>query len=286
MTTRVERLAGLERLEATTEVLRRIRTTDGDAGVWEAFDVQWWWRRPRRSDDLPLPVWFDEEGPCAAVSLTDWGDSWQADAMAVPGAPPRLSEVWAALLDAAAPIDAPAWDVLVREDDDELTELVSASGFVPTDDRSGLTWMDAESRASVVPPSDGFRITDRWSRPSRPHPLAVRNGDAVERRLQQCSLYDPTLDLAVDAPDGRPVGYALFWFDARTRVGMLEPMRVEDDHHRRGLARALLTEGLDRLVNKGAQRLKVGFDGEAGRRLYEGAGFRLAAMVRAYRRSG
>ena len=283
MGTRQGQLAGLERVEATAQVLQRIRRADPEAGVWDAFDVQWWWRRPRRSDDLALPVWFDDDGPCAAVSLTDWGESWQADALAVAGTV-SLEDVWTALLDAAAPIDAPAWEVLARNDDAELLGLLAASGFAPTDEESGTTWMDAGERAAVVVPPEGFRIRDRASSGERPHPMAVRNGDDVERRLLQCSLYDPSLDLAIDAPDGRPVGYGLFWFDAFTGVGMLEPMRVEDDFQRRGLARALLTEGLDRVVRKGATRLKVGFDGEAGRRLYEGAGFRVTSMLRAHRR--
>lgn len=35
-----------------------------------------------------------------------------------------------------------------------------------------------------------------------------RSGEGVEGRLRQCPLYDPTLDLAVEAADGRPkVGY-------------------------------------------------------------------------------
>jgi GNAT superfamily N-acetyltransferase len=73
--------------------------------------------------------------------------------------------------------------------------------------------------------------------------------------------------------DGNVAGYALFWFDNRTGVGLLEPMRVEDDYQRRGLARMLLTTGLDRLAGKGARRLKVGFSSEAARSLYVGAGF-------------
>jgi len=35
----------------------------------------------------------------------------------------------------------------------------------------------------------------------------------------------------------------------------------------------LLTDGLDRLVRKGARRLKVGFETVAARNLYLGAGF-------------
>lgn len=285
MKPRLEHLAGLERLRTTTEVLQRTRVVDAEVGVWDAPDVQWWWRRPRASDALALPIWFDDTGPCAAVSLTDWGERWQADALVVPGCAIDLEAVWSALVDAGAGVNAPSWEVLVREDDAELMRLVTESGFAPTDERSGTTWMVAEQRAQGARPPDGFRITDRASLPDRPHPMAVRNGASVEARLQQCSLYDANLDLAIDASDGRPAGYALFWFDASTGVGMLEPMRVEDEFQRRGLARSLLTEGLDRLVRKGARRLKVGFDGEPGRNLYEGAGFRVTSMTRSYRRS-
>jgi hypothetical protein len=58
-----------------------------------------------------------------------------------------------------------------------------------------------------------------------------------------------------------------------TLVGLLEPMRVHDAFLRRGLARVLLTSGLDRLARKGARRLKVGYTRDAARKLYLGAGF-------------
>jgi GNAT superfamily N-acetyltransferase len=123
--------------------------------------------------------------------------------------------------------------------------------------------------------------TSIWSgsRPRASHaggssaPMIARNGELVEPRLRQCSLYDPPLDLAVEDADGRVAGYALFWFDHTTLVGLLEPMRVEDDYRRRGLARMLLTTGLDRLARAGARRLKVGFETDAARNLYLGAGF-------------
>jgi len=78
-----------------------------------------------------------------------------------------------------------------------------------------------------------------------------RSGEAVDARLRQCSLYVPALDLAVETGDGETAGYALFWFDPVTKVGLVEPMRVEDAYQRRGLARAMLTAGLDRLAKRG-----------------------------------
>jgi GNAT superfamily N-acetyltransferase len=86
-------------------------------------------------------------------------------------------------------------------------------------------------------------------------------------------------------PDaGEPAGYALYWHDAVTGVGQLEPKRVFEEHQRRGLGRALLTDGLERLARRGARHLKVGFDGPAGEALYTGAGFAIDAWADAYRR--
>lgn len=42
-----------------------------------------------------------------------------------------------------------------------------------------------------------------------------------------------------------------------TRVGLVEPMRTQDAHQRRGIARHILATGLDRLAASGCLRLKV-----------------------------
>jgi hypothetical protein len=65
---RQESLTGLERLTAVTALLHRIRLKTPRGGVWEAADMQWWWRRPRVSDEVALPVWFDDaDQPIAAA---------------------------------------------------------------------------------------------------------------------------------------------------------------------------------------------------------------------------
>ena len=281
MVVRRELLRGLGRLNATTTVLQRARLADPLGGMWEAADVQWWWRRPRATDELALPVWFDEVGPVAAAGLTAWDDTWQADVFAVPSIVDE-EDVWAATLEATGDRSGPL-QVLVC-DNAPLAGLAIESGFAMTDELSGTAWMDADERAPVAQ-VDGFAVVDRVTRADRPHPMIARNGELVEPRLRQCSLYDPTLDLAVEDADGRLAGYALFWFDHTTLVGLVEPMRVEDEYQRRGLARMLLTNGLDRLARKGACRLKVGFETDAARRLYLGAGFAQTSVDRLLIRS-
>jgi ribosomal protein S18 acetylase RimI-like enzyme len=52
-------------------------------------------------------------------------------------------------------------------------------------------------------------------------------------------------------------------------------MRTEDDHQQRGLARHVLTSGIDLLVSAGAERVKVCFepDNAASKHLYLSVGF-------------
>lgn len=271
MGVRRELLRGLERLNATTAVLQRARLADPLGGIWDAADVQWWWRRPRATDELALPVWFDEAGPVAASGLTAGDDTWQADVFAVPSIV-DAEDVWAATLEATAGHQLDGLRVVVPGDDAPLAGLAIRSGFEMSDELEGTAWMDADQRPPVVQ-VDGFTLVDRVTRADRPHQMIARNGELVESRLRQCSLYDPRLDLAVEDADGTVAGYALFWFDHTTLVGQLEPMRVKDEYQRRGLARMLLTNGLDRLARTGAHRLKVGFTSDVARNLYLGAGF-------------
>jgi GNAT superfamily N-acetyltransferase len=142
--------------------------------------------------------------------------------------------------------------------------------------------MNAQDRPDVAALPEGFVLGDRAQETTRPHPMRRRSGEGVEARLRQCSLYDPALDLVVEAADDQTAGYALFWFDPVTEVGMVEPMRVEDAYQRRGLARAMLTAGLDRLAKRGARRLKVGYATDVARRLYVGAGFRVTSTTTSY----
>ena len=70
-----------------------------------------------------------------------------------------------------------------------------------------------------------------------------------------------------------------------TRVGMVEPVRVEDEFWRRGLATAMVTAGIERLVAQGAERVKIGFATDAAAAMYLGLGFRPTSIDTTYDRS-
>src|SRR5438105_11705247 len=134
------RASGLEYLALVTELLQRARLADAEAGLWEAADLQWWWRTPRRSDAIDQSFWIDAEGPVAGVVLTEWGRAWGCDLIIVP----RVSEVplptvWSRALEAIEALGLEAVEVLAREDDSELRSLLAGAGFVGDDERSGIT---------------------------------------------------------------------------------------------------------------------------------------------------
>jgi ribosomal protein S18 acetylase RimI-like enzyme len=272
------RAAGLECVALATELLQRARLANEQAGLWEAADLQWWWRTPRRSDEIDQLFWKDENGPVAAVVVTDWSGVWGCDPIVVPGVPDLpLAALWLRALEIIDALNLDVVEVLARDDDLELLGLLAGAGFAATGERSGAAWMDVQDRPKVTALAEGFALLDRANETSTAHPMRRRSGDAVEARLRQCSLYDPGLDLAVAASNGEIAGYGLFWFDPVTKVGLVEPLRVEDAYRRRGLARAMLTAGLERLAERGARRLKVGYATNAARDLYTGAGFRLTS---------
>ncbi len=275
-------------LDLITGLLQRCRLADPTSGLWEAADFQWWWRRVRSSDDCGQLFWLDGgDEPVAALVLTDWGGAWEGEVVIVPGHLDALfADVWRRGLDRIASLGLETVEVRARDDDPRLTAALAEAGFALKGDGDVSTWLDAGFRPEVSPLPPGFRRRSRADTADRPHHMLGRNGEHVAERLAECSLYDPELDLLVEAPNGDAAGYALFWPDPVTRVGLVEPMRVETAYQRLGLARHLLTAGIDGLAARGCTRLKVSYSDEnpAARNLYLGAGFVSESTSRVYRR--
>jgi ribosomal protein S18 acetylase RimI-like enzyme len=78
------------------------------------------------------------------------------------------------------------------------------------------------------------------------------------RNIQRCPLYRRDLDIVAAAPGGSIAAFATCWYDDATRTACIEPVATVPEHQRRGLARAVITEGLRRLQCMGAQRAFIG----------------------------
>lgn len=169
-------------------------------------------------------------------------------------------------------------DVAIDRDDRVMRGVLIGQGFTDVpDDRLGVVsaWLKVDARPPVSALHEGYRLCSRLDTLHRPHHMAGRNGPEVEARLRQTSLYRPKFDLVVLDDRERVAAYGLFWLDAEAGAGLVEPMRTEMGHQRRGLARHVLTSGIDHLAEAGAERIKVCFrpTNVAARELYIGVGF-------------
>ena len=93
------------------------------------------------------------------------------------------------------------------------------------------------------------------------------------RNIQRCPLYRRDLDIVAVSPSGEIASFTTVWFDDATRTGSFEPVGTHVDHWRRGLGKAVMTEGLRRLQQLGADLAYVGSFSEPAHRLYESMGF-------------
>lgn len=276
-TSREELLVGRSYLDAATALLQRVRSDHPTAGLYEAADLQWWWRVPRSTDAIPQLFWFDAGGrPEAAVISTDWRGRIGLDPMVMPDASlDWVAHVVARGLTHAARSGLGAVQIEVDQADDAVQEVLIGHDFAIEDDGLVESWLAADARPDVSPLPEGYRTSRRADEGTRPHHMIERNGPEVETRLRQTSLYRPDLDLVVYDHDDHVAAYGLFWFDPASATGLVEPMRTVNDHQRRGLARHVLTTGIGLLADAGAERIKICFepDNPGARHLYLGVGF-------------
>jgi ribosomal protein S18 acetylase RimI-like enzyme len=273
------RAVGREYLDTLTRLLQDARLADANGGLWEAADIQWWWRVDQHEDRGLQCFWTYGSTPVVAASFTNWGAGYGCDLFGTDAEVAAHSGLlWDFVRDA---MPDGRIEMIIADDDHTRIDAAEAAGFVATDDLFAGARMAAGRRPRAIRSPDGYTLV---SYRGGAHWMVGRNGAEVAMRLAECSLYDADLDLAVLAADGSVAGYALFWADPVTGVGLLEPMRVEAGHQGRGLGRMLLTAGLERLAAKRCDLLRVGFEiaNEPARRLYTGAGFRPYRTSRTY----
>src|SRR5690606_21587331 len=70
------------------------------------------------------------------------------------------------------------------------------------------------------------------------------NALEYQQFTRNASCYDPALDLVAVAKDGRFAAYVGIPFDQHNRRGIFEPVCTHPDHRQKGLAQALMQEGL------------------------------------------
>ena len=82
-------------------------------------------------------------------------------------------------------------------------------------------------------------------------------------------------ELVVVAPDGRFAAFLIYWLDPISKSGLFEPVGCHEEFQRRGFAKALMHEAMQRMVNAGMEKAIVVHESDnlAARNLYASVGF-------------
>jgi len=93
------------------------------------------------------------------------------------------------------------------------------------------------------------------------------------KNIQRVPLYRRDLDIVAVAPDGELAAFCTVWFDDVTRTAVFEPVGTHPEHQKRGLGKAVMSEGLRRAEKLGATLATVSSYSEGAHALYHSMGF-------------
>jgi len=96
--------------------------------------------------------------------------------------------------------------------------------------------------------------------------------------------FDPNLNLVAEVSPGNFAACAIFWIDAVSRVGSIEPFGTRPEYRGKGISQALIHEGLRQLKAEGMLHARIytaGFNHQANS-LYQSCGFVPVDQSRTY----
>ena len=191
----------------------------------------------------------------------------------------------------------PLWFVNVLARQQSLQRNLEAAGFasqthVPVNPLSSVVMqLQGEPKRGETPP-DGIIIRPLAGEAEVAAYVACHQAafgsDSMRAGWRARTLrhpaYRPELDLVAVTPAGQVAGFWVGWLHGTS--GQVEPMGVHPDFRGRGLGRALLLAGIQRLRDLGAARVLVHTDNQrdAAFGLYQAAGFRVIEEVTVYRK--
>jgi ribosomal protein S18 acetylase RimI-like enzyme len=163
---------------------------------------------------------------------------------------------------------------LADEDDPLRQEVLQARGYNWRDAPVYRWRRDLETPIPEVKSAPGYKIRsmgdDReyrarawasWRAFHPDEPVEGFDGGIWYANLQSAPLYRRDLDIVAEAPNGEISAFSTIFYDDAARSAVCVLVGTAPEHQRRGLGKAVITEGLRRLQQMGGTRVFAnGFD--------------------------
>jgi mycothiol synthase len=116
-------------------------------------------------------------------------------------------------------------------------------------------------------------------------PAGFHQAEDVHGLMAGAPIFLNELNLVMEAPDGSLVSHVGLNYDAANRYAIFEPVCTHPEHRQRGLAQALMLEGLRRVREVGARIVEVSTgDAVPANALYDSIGFTESYKAYAWKR--
>lgn len=187
-----------------------------------------------------------------------------------------------------------AWNAPVLSCDELLINLLPALGYTPASDIHmvhNFQILPDSVPESVLP--EGFMLRNVESEAEADALGAAHSGAFGSNwppgeylKVMQTPGFQLNQELIVVAPDGRYVAFVIHWIDPVTRCGLFEPVGCHKGFQRRGLTKALMYEGMRRMIAQGMTRaiVNTNADNVAALALYHSVGFQQRFTIKDYRK--
>ena len=267
------------------QALLRVGRRLADATTsWSPGDLEWWIASDDPAIDWSerITLWSLPDASERVIAWTWWTPPDEFDWFVDPAL--DTPELRAAIIDG---LDRPSSTLWTTATHDAVVAQLHGLGY----ERSGdgfidmARGLDADDGPPLRLPA-GFTVrpvelpADLDER-VRVHRAAFAPSKmTVEKHLRVTAMptYRPDLDLVCVAPDGTLASYCIAWFDQESGTVEFEPVGTDPAFQRRGLASAVMTEGMRRAAQLGAGVALVtshgGEKGVGGTALYRSLGFR------------
>jgi ribosomal protein S18 acetylase RimI-like enzyme len=260
-------------------------------------------------DPTNIGLWEDEQGELWAWAVLQT-PFWAIDYAYHPAAPTGIHAqmlTWAdakAQAQLASAYGRPIWFVNVFDWQTERQWELATQGFVSVADWGEDSWTKVllhheliHALSSQTLPA-GYTLRPLQGAQEVAAYVALHRAVfesesmtvAWRQRTRQHADYQPELDLVIEDPSGQLAAFCIGWFTPRgiegRPSGQIEPMGVRADLRAQGLGRAILSEVVRRLYQRGAEHVVVETDNyrNAAFALYEAVGFRVMSDVLVFRK--
>lgn len=266
-------------------LVQRLTRLEKPATYCMLGDLDWW--RFTDSNIYEAKLWFDDQ---KLVGIA-WPNDEQVDVMLEPNYAYLLAEMtsWAEQKRRESSTEEPLSIIGWAYEHDKTRQAVLAQlGYHQTETHLVTYCRDLTSTIGEAVLPEGYSCRPFAGESEIEERVALhRNAFAPskmsvarQRAVMSSPTYQLDLDLLVIAPDQSMAAFCIIWYDEINGLGTFEPVGCHADHRQKGLTKALLLEGFQRLKALTATAAWVTAAAEtknaAANRLYASAGFQVA----------